>query len=286
MISSMTGFGSSKQIQKETEVYCDIKSVNHRFLDVSIKPNDIGNEFDVLIREEVSKKIKRGSVDIRFKLKFPSSNTYTINNESIKNLFNSINSINSIKSIDTSNIRLSDIKDIPGIIKSEQKILVNQNLLKKTFKAALNELLENRKTEGEKINKTFISKISKIQNNLAKISKSNPRLTKLRAETLNKKVKMLCDNLDKDRLEQEVAMLVLKHDVAEEIERIDFHLSSLMKELSIKNGSGKKIDFILQELFRETSTLSVKIDHPGYKQIALDMKLSVEEMREQAQNIE
>ena len=283
MISSMTGFGSSKQIQKETEVCCDIKSVNHRFLDVSIKPNDIGNEFDVLIREEVSKKIKRGSVDIRFKLKFPSSNTYTINNESIKNLFNSINSI---KSIDTSNIRLSDIKDIPGIIKSEQKILVNQNLLKKTFKAALNELLENRKTEGEKINKTFISKISKIQNNLAKISKSNPKLTKLRAETLNKKVKMLCDNLDKDRLEQEVAMLVLKHDVAEEIERIHFHLSSLMKELSIKNGSGKKIDFILQELFRETSTLSVKIDHPGYKQIALDMKLSVEEMREQAQNIE
>ena len=283
MISSMTGFGSSKQIQKETEVCCDIKSVNHRFLDVSIKPNDIGNEFDVLIREEVSKKIKRGSVDIRFKLKFPSSNTYTINNESIKNLFNSINSI---KSIDTSNIRLSDIKDIPGIIKSEQKILVNQNLLKKTFKAALNELLENRKTEGEKINKTFISKISKIQNNLAKISKSNPKLTKLRAETLNKKVKMLCDNLDKDRLEQEVAMLVLKHDVAEEIERIDFHLSSLMKELSIKNGSGKKIDFILKELFRETSTLSVKIDHPGYKQIALDMKLSVEEMREQAQNIE
>ena len=169
---------------------------------------------------------------------------------------------------------------------TQQKIVVNQNLLKKTFKAALNELLENRKTEGEKINKTFISKISKIQNNLAKISKSNPKLTKLRAETLNKKVKMLCDNLDKDRLEQEVAMLVLKHDVAEEIERIDFHLSSLMKELSIKNGSGKKIDFILQELFRETSTLSVKIDHPGYKQIALDMKLSVEEMREQAQNIE
>ena len=194
--------------------------------------------------------------------------------------------INSIKSIDTSNIRLSDIKDIPGIIKSEQKTLVNQNLLKKTFKAALNELLENRKAEGEKINKTFISKISKIQNNLAKISKSNPKLTKLRAETLNKKVKMLCDNLDKDRLEQEVAMLVLKHDVAEEIERIDFHLSSLTKELSIKNGSGKKIDFILQELFRETSTLSVKIDHPAYKQIALDMKLSVEEMREQAQNIE
>jgi len=279
----MTGFGSSKHIQKETEIYCDIKTVNHRFLDVSIKPNDIGNELDVLIREDVTKKIRRGSVDIRFKLKFPSSNKYSINENSVKNL---LDSLKTIKSFETSNLRLSDIKDIPGIIKSEQKVFINQNLLKKTFKEALNQLLENRNIEGEKIKKTFLSKIIKVQKNSIKLSKSNSKLSKLRAESLNKKVKILCNNLDQDRLEQEIAILVLKHDVAEEIERIDFHLVSLKKELSIKNGSGKKIDFILQELFRETSTLSVKLDHPSYKQIALDMKLSVEEMREQAQNIE
>lgn len=283
MIASMTGFGSSKHIQKETEIYCDIKTVNHRFLDVSIKPNDIGNELDVLIREDVSKKIRRGSVDIKFRLKFPSSNKYSINESSVKNL---LDSLKSIKSIETSSLSLLDIKDIPGIIKSEQKVFINQKLLKKTFKEALNQLLENRNIEGEKIKKTFLSKIMKIQKNSTKLSKSNFKLSKLRAESLNKKVKMLCNNLDQDRLEQEVAILVLKHDVAEEIERIDFHLVSLKKELSIKNGSGKKIDFILQELFRETSTLSVKLDHPSYKQIALDMKLSVEEMREQAQNIE
>lgn len=80
--------------------------------------------------------------------------------------------------------------------------------------------------------------------------------------------------------------MLLKHDVAEEQERISFHLSSLEKELNIKNSSGKKIDFILQELFRETSTLSVKIDDPKQKSKALDMKLLVEEMREQAQNAE
>jgi uncharacterized protein (TIGR00255 family) len=283
MIASMTGFGSSKHIQKETEIYCDIKTVNHRFLDVSIKPNDIGNELDVLIREDVTKKIRRGSVDIRFKLKFPSSNKYSINENSVKNL---LDSLKTIKSFETSSLRLSDIKDIPGIIKSEQKVFINQNLLKKTFKEALNQLLENRNIEGEKIKKTFLSKIIKVQKNSIKLSKSNSKLSKLRAESLNKKVKILCNNLDQDRLEQEIAILVLKHDVAEEIERIDFHLVSLKKELSIKNGSGKKIDFILQELFRETSTLSVKLDHPSYKQIALDMKLSVEEMREQAQNIE
>ena len=283
MIASMTGFGSSKFTQKDTEIYCDIKTVNHRFLDVSIKPNDVGNELDVFIREDVSKKIKRGSVDIRFKLKFPASNTYTINKSSVKNL---IDSLHATKLIDVSSIKLSDIKDIPGIIKSEQKALINQNLLKKTYRLALNKLLENRGIEGQKIKKTFFSKIVKIQKNSRKLSESNIKLSRLRANALNKKITMLTGNLDHERLEQEVAILVLKHDVAEEIERIDFHTDSLKKELSINSCSGKKIDFILQELFRETSTLSVKLDRPSYKQIALDMKLLVEEMREQAQNIE
>ena len=283
MIASMTGFGSSKFTQKDTEIYCDIKTVNHRFLDVSIKPNDVGNELDVFIREDVSKKIKRGSVDIRFKLKFPASNTYTINKSSVKNL---IDSLHATKLIDVSSIKLSDIKDIPGIIKSEQKTLINQNLLKKTYRLALNQLLENRGIEGQKIKKTFFSKIVKIQKNSRKLSESNIKLSRLRANALNKKITMLTGNLDHERLEQEVAILVLKHDVAEEIERIDFHTDSLKKELSINSCSGKKIDFILQELFRETSTLSVKLDSPSYKQIALDMKLLVEEMREQAQNIE
>ena len=283
MIASMTGFGSSKFTQKDTEIYCDIKTVNHRFLDVSIKPNDVGNELDVFIREDVSKKIKRGSVDIRFILKFPASNTYTINKSSVKNL---IDSLHATKLIDVSSIKLSDIKDIPGIIKSEQKTLINQNLLKKTYRLALNQLLENRGIEGQKIKKTFFSKIVKIQKNSRKLSESNIKLSRLRANALNKKITMLTSNLDHERLEQEVAILVLKHDVAEEIERIDFHTDSLKKELSINSCSGKKIDFILQELFRETSTLSVKLDRPSYKQIALDMKLLVEEMREQAQNIE
>ena len=158
--------------------------------------------------------------------------------------------------------------------------------MKKTYRLALNQLLENRGIEGQKIKKTFFSKIVKIQKNSRKLSESNIKLSRLRANALNKKITMLTSNLDHERLEQEVAILVLKHDVAEEIERIDFHTDSLKKELSINSCSGKKIDFILQELFRETSTLSVKLDSPSYKQIALDMKLLVEEMREQAQNIE
>jgi uncharacterized protein (TIGR00255 family) len=283
MTSSMTGFGHSKHINKETEIYCEIKSVNHRFLDITIKPNDISNELDLFIRDIVSKKVKRGTLDIRLKLKFPSSNLYIINKESIKNLRESIDQI---KSIQLNSLSFSDIKDVPGVIKTEQKIQVNQNLIKKVFKEAFKNFILNRASEGEKINKLFLCKIDKINKSISKLSNSNKKLLKIRSDSLKKKVHNLCETVDKDRLAQEIALLALKHDVAEEIERINFHTVSLKKELMSKNCSGKKIDFILQELFRETSTLSVKLDAPRFKQIALDMKLIVEEMREQAQNIE
>ena len=283
MTSSMTGFGHSRHVNKETEIYCEIKSVNHRFLDISIKPNDISNDLDLFIRDAIGKKVKRGTLDIRLNLKFPSSNSYIINNESLRNLGKSIDGV---KLLEIKKLTFSDIKDIPGIIKTEQKIQVNQNLIKKVFKDAFKTFLLNRAAEGEKINKLFLSKLNKINKCISKLESSNKKLLKIRSESLKKKVHNICETVDNDRLAQEVALLALKHDVAEEIERINFHTSSLRKELVSRSGSGKKIDFILQELFRETSTLSVKLDMPKYKQIALDMKLIVEEMREQAQNIE
>ena len=283
MTNSMTGFGSSRYSEKEIEIYCEIKTVNHRFLEVSTKPNDLNNQLDVFVRNSLSKKLQRGSVDVRFRLDFPSTNSYSINQASLENL---INSIKDIPNINTDNINFSDIKDMPGIVQSEHKISIDQKLIKKVFIESLDQLLSSRSSEGSKIEKIFLSKITNIEKSTLKLSKLNKSLTKKRSDNLRDKIQNLTKNLDSSRLEQEVAILVLKHDVAEEIERINFHSVSLKKELSSSRSSGKKIDFILQELFRETSTLSVKLDQPKYKQIALDMKLSVEEMREQAQNIE
>ena len=283
MTNSMTGFGSSRYSEKEIEIYCEIKTVNHRFLEVSTKPNDLNNQLDVFVRNSLSKKLQRGSVDVRFRLDFPSTNSYSINQASLENL---INSIKDIPNINTDNINFSDIKDMPGIVQSKHNISIDQKLIKKVFIESLDQLLTSRSSEGSKIEKIFLSKITNIEKSTLKLSKLNKSLTKKRSDNLRDKIQILTKNLDSSRLEQEVAILVLKHDVAEEIERINFHSVSLKKELSSSRSSGKKIDFILQELFRETSTLSVKLDQPKYKQIALDMKLSVEEMREQAQNIE
>jgi uncharacterized protein (TIGR00255 family) len=173
MTSSMTGFGDSKQTNKETEIYCEIKSVNHRFLDISIKPNDISNELDLFIRDIVSKKVRRGTVDIRLRLKFPSSNLYTINSKSVKNLQKSIDKISCLEK---KNLAFIDIKDIPGIIKTEQKIQTNQNAIKKVFKEAFKNFLSSRALEGEKIKKLFLIKINKINKHLSKLETSNKKL--------------------------------------------------------------------------------------------------------------
>ena len=189
MTSSMTGFGHSRHINKETEIYCEIKSVNHRFLDISIKPNDISNELDLFIRGTISKKVKRGTLDIRLKLKFPSSNSYIINKESLRNLGKSIDEV---KLLEIKKLTFSDIKDIPGIIKTEQKIQVNQNLIKKVFKDAFKTFLLNRAAEGEKINKLFLFKLNKINKCISRLESSNKKLLKIRSESLKKKVHNIC----------------------------------------------------------------------------------------------
>ena len=283
MVKSMTGFGSSTYSFKDAEIYCEIKTVNHRFLEISTKPNDLNNSIDLYVRDTLTKKLKRGSIDVRFRFKTQSGNSYSVNRDSVKNL---LKSIKDIPNINSNNINFSDIKDLPGIIKSEKGKGAEDSLIKKTFNNCLKQLIESRELEGLKIKKVFLSKIKKISQNALRISSSNKKYTKKRFINLKKKISDLTNNIDSNKFEHEVAMLVLKHDVAEEIERIKFHCSSLQKEITSNKTSGKKIDFMLQELFRETSTLSVKLDEPNYKKIALDMKLLVEEMREQAQNIE
>ena len=282
MTKSMTGFGLSSSVNKESEVYIEIKGVNHKFLEVSIKPNDLSNDLEEYIRKSVSKNIIRGRVDIRMKLKSASKISYSIDSKLLKEFSKSLK-----KDLQFSeNIQFRDIKDIPGIFKSEVMQKTNNKLIKKVFNEALSVFIKSRNEEGNKIKKVLSKKLNQINSTVSKIHRSNNKNIKKRARLFKDKALDLLDTLDKGRLEQEVALLALKHDVSEEIDRIFFHTDSLNKELNKKMCSGKKVDFILQELFRESNTLSVKLDDPNLKNYALDMKLFIEEMREQTQNVE
>jgi uncharacterized protein (TIGR00255 family) len=216
------------------------------------------------------------------KLKTTSNTSFTIDTKLLKRFKNSLKE----GLQHDGDINFRDIKDVPGIFKSEITKDLNNTLIKKVFNEALSEFIGSRQMEGTKIKKVLLKKIMQMESAALKIKKLNKKNLIKRSKSYKDKALDLLENLEEGRLEQEVTLLALKYDVSEEIDRISFHLESLKKELNKKLCSGKKIDFVLQELFREANTLSVKLDDPKLKNNALDMKLYIEEMREQTQNVE
>ena len=282
MIKSMTGFGQSRHVDKDTEVLVELKSLNHRFLEVNLKSAEIQSEDEEYFKKTISKKLKRGKVDIHIKVNTSSNGKLEINSELLAEFQKAIKN----ELLISNELTLRDIKDIPGILKITKFSKIKLPILKKVFNEALANFLESRIEEGRKIHKVLINKIDIIQSKQKKVSKLCKRDLDKRIKIYKKRVKDIIEKYDENRLNQEITHLAMKADVSEELERIDFHIHSIKKELIKKNSSGKKIDFILQELFRESNTLTVKLDEPETKNIALEIKVSVEEMREQIQNIE
>ena len=283
MFYSMTGYGNGIASRGDLEVLCEIKSVNNRFVEISFRGYSVPNEFEEYVKSQIKKKFLRGSFEVKINDNFQSEHAYEINQLSLKNLKDSLNSSKDFNSRD---LRLSDLKDIPGllVVKTFKKDI--SSLGKKALNLSIKNLLNSRAIEGAKIEKIVASKISFLIKAHLKLTRSAPVLLQHRIKSIKKKLLQKNINLREDDISNEISAIALKHDIAEELERISFHIESLQKLFKSKNAHGKKMDFILQELFREVNTLSVKIEKPDLKDLALTMKLKVEELREQAQNLE
>jgi len=279
----MTGYGTGQATSKKMEVLCEIKSVNNRFVDISFRGYSLPNDLEEYIKNQIKKKFLRGSFEVKIHDNFQSDHSYELNQESIKNLKSTLNASKDFKNL---NLKLSDLRDIPGLltVKISKKDL--SILGKKALNISIKNLVESRAKEGQKIEKIILAKTMFLKNAYQKLQRSAPSLLKHRIQTIKKKLIQKNALINKDEIANELSNVALKHDIAEELERISFHIESLNKLFKLKNAHGKKMDFILQELFREVNTLSVKIEKPDLKDLALTMKLKVEELREQAQNLE
>ena len=278
----MTGFGLSESFNKTSNISIEIRSVNHRFLELSIQSGNLDNEVEDFIKRAISKSIVRGKIEVKIKSNLSSKTKYIINKELFKNLEKTLKEVlkNKVE------LKFSDIKDVQGIFNTEKSHNINKKLLKDNFKIALKLFIDSRKKEGNKIENILLKKIKSIEIITRNIKSSEKKTLNNKINVYKNKIRVLIDNFDTSRLDQEVALLALKHDVSEELDRIFFHTKTIKEELLKKISSGKKIDFVLQELFRESNTLSVKLDDSKLKNLALDMKLLIEEMREQTQNVE
>ena len=282
MLKSMTAYVSVRHIHKGCSVSCDIKSVNGKSLDINFKSNFIQPKLELAIRELISKKVHRGNIEINFNAETIAQPSFVLNKKLIKEIKKELNK----SDLDIKNLSFSDIKDIPDIFIDKKKSAFSENIVKKFFKETLKALIENKEIEGEKIKKTFIDRIKKIHKNLTSLANEVDKNKLKRKKNILNKLNSVSLDVSDDYTSNEVVNQIIKSDISEEIDRLDFHKSSLLEELASKKAKGKKIDFILLEMLREVNTILAKVTFSKEKKYALDIKIYIEEMREQVSNVE
>ena len=181
-------------------------------------------------------------------------------------------------------LNFSDIKDIPGIFVIDSK--PNRvSIIKRLINNAMHELKDARLLEGRTLKRIILVKHKKLAKIRESISKMVPLLNKKRVQKLKKKFTKIHSFTNAEIL-SEASNHIIKHDISEELERISFHLNEVHKLLKKRHDHGKRLDILLQELLREMNTLSVKVDNIKIKKLAIDGRILIEELREQAQNIQ
>jgi uncharacterized protein (TIGR00255 family) len=278
----MTAYVSTNHIYKGCSVSCDIKSVNGKSLDINFKSNFILPKVELVIRELISRKVHRGNIEINFNAETIAQPSFVLNKKLIKEIKEELNK----SDLDIKNLSFSDIKDIPNIFIDKKKSAFSENIVKKFFKETLKALIENKEIEGEKIKKTFIDRVKKIHKYLISLDNEVDKNKLKRKKNILNKLNSVSLDVSDDSASNEVVNQIIKSDISEEIDRLDFHKSSLLEELVSKKAKGKKIDFILLEMLREVNTILAKVTFSKEKKYALDIKIYIEEMREQVSNVE
>ena len=282
MLRSMTAYVSTNLIHKGCSISCDIKSVNGKSLDINFKSNFILPEVELVIRELISKKVQRGNLEINFNAETIAQPSFALNKKLIKEIKRELNK----SDLDIKNLNFSDIKDIPDIFIDKKDSAFSEKIIKKVLKEALKALVKNKEIEGEKIKKTFTDRIKKIHKNLISLDNELEKNKLKRKKNILNKLNSASFSASDESISNEIVNQIIKSDISEEMDRLDFHKSSLSKELVSKEAKGKKIDFILLEMLREVNTILAKVTFSKEKKSALDIKIYIEEMREQVSNVE
>ena len=291
MIRSMTGFAEKSFNSGNLRVKIFIKTLNHRFFDWVFKGPGLG-ELENELRTACQKKISRGRVEILVEIDFlsPDSWQFTINRPLLKKMISEFKALADETGLQF-NLTLGELLRLPPVITINQRELTrsDKNFIQAAFDETLEEILKQREKEGREINRQLHRHLNRIKKSLTVIENLFKRQPGELRQKLVKKLKDLNHNaLSEDRLSEEVAYLMQKFDVVEEINRLKSHLKAVTELLAPGVGEpvGKKLDFLAQELSREANTLNAKAQDPGIIKHCLLIKNEIESMRQQVQNLE
>ena len=288
MTSSMTAFSRQQSDQEWGSLTWEIRSVNHRYLETSVRLPEIFRGLENAVREAVRKRMSRGKVEcqLRFQSNETNQGEISINQELVDQLIKANQSIQQ-QLAEKSSLSSMEILRWPGVM-AEQEIDASQ--LEKAalalFRQALDDLVSSREREGAELVGFLQQRIDSVRKIVLEMREKMPQILEAQRQSLLDKLQELKAELEPTRLEQEVAILAQKADVDEELDRLDSHLKEVERVLKAGGQKGRRLDFLMQELNREANTLSSKSIVVDTTLGAVELKVLIEQMREQIQNIE
>ena len=289
-MKSMTGFGSSSLELEDCSIDIEIKSVNNRYLDFNFSMPSYLNFMLEDMKSLIKNKLKRGRVEVYIKIKKYqlSVDSVDINYELAQKIKEKLDSLN--QKLDMrSDISVRDLVKYDDVMTFTYKDLDNEFLhdnILKVLDEAVNKIYSMRSIEGDNLREDLSTNLSKIEDQIYKISSLTENSVKEYRENLFNKISELLDEekIDKDRMYLEVALMADKADINEELKRFDSHI--VKSTMDIKDCIGRKLDFIIQEMNREINTISSKSNDESISVCVIEVKSLIEKLREQVQNIE
>ncbi len=291
MIKSMTGYGKANISKNLREYQVEIKSVNHRYLDISIKMPRNLSYLEEEIKKIISEKLTRGKVDVfvTFNNNSLEGREIKINTEIARMYIKELKNLAETEGI-IAEIPVTEISKLPDVLNiqiNQDDEIIKSELIEVT-KQAVNNLVEMRKIEGEKIAQDLQERINDIEEKVKKISSLSTGLIDEYVVKLKMRIKELLEDqqIDEARLAQEVVIYADKCSIQEEVTRLNSHIYQFRELLQSNESVGKKLDFMIQEMNRETNTIGSKANNLEITNEVINIKTQLENIREQVQNIE
>lgn len=289
MIYSMTAFARSQSQGSWGGFVCELRSINHRFLEMAIHMPDVLRVLEMPIRERIKQHLKRGKIEclIRYQPNLASrEQPFTINTDLAQALCQASEKIASFFK-NPGPAYPTDILRLPGVLETKEVDLSQlQNEVFQLLEKTMTDLVAARLREGEELKQLFFERLDSIREELAKVRGHLPQVIKDQKDRLRKRFNDAQLELDSMRLEQEMVIFAQRIDVAEEVERAETHVAEIRRILKQGGMAGRRLDFLLQELNREANTLGSKSTDSIITHAAVEMKVLIEQIREQVQNIE
>jgi uncharacterized protein (TIGR00255 family) len=288
----MTGFARVQESNDAGSITWELRSVNHRYLELGIKLPEDFRQHEPEIRKLAAKYLARGKIDLglRYKLDQHQQTNIALNPEIVTSLRDVEQQVLNIVH-EGSKLSVADILGWPGVITDvERDLSVFDKLAISCLKVALEQLQQGREAEGRALDEMIRGRCAQISEIVAAVRQHRPEIVAaLRAKweaNLDEKLQQWRETANESRLEQELVILAQKLDVEEELDRLDTHVAEVLNVLERDEAVGRRLDFLMQELNREANTLGSKSQDSLTTQHAVDLKVLIEQMREQVQNIE